>query len=92
MPVPSSPGEGCSPLLARCRMVSICSPDSFAFFMADVARGHPDKLGTRHKMALVTGLGRAPSPAERSQKRGTSPSHFIRLAAGKGLCANGNEP
>lgn len=34
-------------MLARCRMVSICSPDSFAFFMADVARGHPDKLGTR---------------------------------------------
>lgn len=34
------------PLLARCRMVSICSPDSFAFFIADVARGQPDKLGT----------------------------------------------
>lgn len=33
------------PLLARCRMVSICSPDSFAFFIADVARGQPDKLG-----------------------------------------------
>lgn len=32
------------PLLARCLMVSICSPDSFAFFMADVARGHPDRL------------------------------------------------
>lgn len=44
------PGQpvGWLPLLARCRMVSICSPDSFAFFMADVARGHPDKLGTRH--------------------------------------------
>lgn len=39
------------PLLARCRMVSICSPDSFAFFMADVARGHPDKLGARQEMA-----------------------------------------
>lgn len=38
------------PLLARCRMVSICSPDSFAFFMADVARGQPDKLGTRWEM------------------------------------------
>lgn len=33
-------------MLARCRMVSICSPDSFAFFIADVARGQPDKLRT----------------------------------------------
>lgn len=44
------PGRGGAggqlPLLARCRMVSICSPDSFAFFIADVARGQPDKLGT----------------------------------------------
>lgn len=48
---------GSLPLLARCRMVSICSPDSFAFFMADVARGQPDKLGTtRQEMALVMGL------------------------------------
>lgn len=48
---------GALPLLARCRMVSICSPDSFAFFMADVARGQPDKLGTtRQEMALVMGL------------------------------------
>lgn len=39
------------PLLARCRMVSICSPDNFAFFMADVARGHPDKLGARQETA-----------------------------------------
>lgn len=32
------------PLLARCFIVSICSPDSFAFFIAEVALGHPDKL------------------------------------------------
>lgn len=44
-------GGGPLPLLARCRMVSICSPDSFAFFMADVARGHPDKLGARQETA-----------------------------------------
>ena len=44
-------GRALLPLLARCRMVSICSPDSFAFFMADVARGHPDKLGARQEMA-----------------------------------------
>lgn len=43
-------GVGGLPLLARCRMVSICSPDSFAFFIADVARGQPDKLGTRWEM------------------------------------------
>ena len=45
------PGGAPLPLLARCRMVSICSPDSFAFFMADVARGHPDKLGARQETA-----------------------------------------
>lgn len=50
-------------MLARCRMVSICSPDSFAFFIADVARGQPDKLRTEDGgVALVTGPGRAPKP------------------------------
>lgn len=44
-------------MLARCRMVSICSPDSFAFFIADVARGQPDKLGARRDRLLAVGLG-----------------------------------
>jgi hypothetical protein len=50
------------PLLARCLIVSICSPDSFAFFMADVALGHPDKLQTRKKMTLTPGFCRAGGP------------------------------
>lgn len=52
------------PLLARCRMVSICSPDSFAFFIADVARGQPDKLGDEKEMPSVVGLGRGLSPEQ----------------------------
>lgn len=32
------------PLLGRCFSVSISTPDSLAFFMADVARGQPDRL------------------------------------------------
>lgn len=65
------------PLLARCRMVSICSPDSFAFFMADVARGQPDKLGTRRQeMTLVMGL-KAPGRPVMSQVVTGSPPEAV---------------
>lgn len=76
-------------MLARCRMVSICSPDSFAFFMADVARGHPDKLGTGRKVALVTGRGKAPSPHRPSGATLAAASFPQPGRGGKGLLANG---
>lgn len=44
------------PLLARCFIVSICSPDSFAFFIAEVALGHPDKLWTLKSLLIVIDL------------------------------------
>lgn len=43
------------PLLARCFIVSICSPDSFAFFIAEVALGHPDKLWTVRSLLILIG-------------------------------------
>lgn len=43
------------PLLARCFIVNICSPDSFAFFIAEVALGHPDKLWTVRSLLILTG-------------------------------------
>lgn len=76
-------------MLARCLMVSICSPDSFAFFIADVARGHPDRLGTRQEMALVEGLRGAPDPQRKRPRVRMSLCHRIRLDAGQGPSAQG---
>lgn len=65
-------------MLARCLIVSICSPDSFAFFIADVALGHPDKLEMKDTITLVIGAQRAPKPCRMGN------GHLIRLLAKTG--------
>lgn len=41
------------PLLARCLIVSISTPVIRAFFMAEVARGQPERLGRQTHVHFI---------------------------------------